>query len=155
MWIPRQGISGFTLVELLATLTIVAILAAAAGPRLVSSRPFAERGYADDVASTLRQARAVAMASGCPVRFNINAAGYTATQRAPAGTHCASGGAWSTPVLRGDGRALSAGPPSAANVQAPGTVIFGSDGALSGSGVSIVIGASIVTVDADGWVQRQ
>ena len=57
---PRCNSAGFTLVELVATLTIAAILAAAAGPRLFSSQPFAARGYADDVASALRQARSVA-----------------------------------------------------------------------------------------------
>lgn len=151
----RCNSAGFTLVELVATLTIAAILAAAAGPRLFSSQPFAARGYADDVASALRQARSVAMASGCEVRFTIDTSGYTAMQRSPSGTHCATAGAWSTPVQRGDGRNLSAGPPSAANVQAAGALVFGRDGALPGGGASIVIGAHVISIDAGGWVQRQ
>jgi MSHA pilin protein MshC len=147
--------TGFTLVELVATLTIAAILAAAAGPRLFSSQPFAARGYADDVAAALRQSRSVAMASGCAVRFTINTAGYSAVQRAASGTHCAASGAWTTPVLKGDGRQLSSWPPAAANVQSASTLIFGSDGALSGGGVSIAIGPHVVAVDSGGWVQRQ
>lgn len=152
---PRHRTTGFTLVELVATLTIAAILAAAAGPRLLSSQPFAARGYADDIAAALRQSRAVAMASGCPVRFTITTTGYAAAQRAASGTHCASAGGWTTPVLKGDGRPLSAWPPAAANVQAASTLIFASDGALSGGGASIVIGPHVVAVDAGGWVQRQ
>jgi MSHA pilin protein MshC len=152
---PRRDSTGFTLVELVATLTIAAILAAAAGPRLLSSQPFAARGYADDVASALRQARSVAMASGCEVRFSIDTSGYVAAQRVASGTHCASAGAWSTPVLRGDGRSLSAAPPSASNVQAASTLVFGRDGALSGGGASVVIGPHVITIDAGGWVQRQ
>jgi MSHA pilin protein MshC len=151
----RHRSTGFTLVELVATLTIAAILAAAAGPRLLSSQPFAARGYADDIAAALRQSRAVAMASGCAVRFTINTGGYTATQRAASGTHCAGSGGWTTPVLKGDGRPLAAWPPAAANVQAASTLTFGSDGALSGGGASIAIGAHVVAVDAGGWVQRQ
>jgi MSHA pilin protein MshC len=147
--------SGFTLVELVATLTIAAILAAAAGPRLFSSQTFAARGYADDVAAALRQSRSVAMASGCAVRFSINTGGYAAVQRASSGTHCVASGAWTTPVLKGDGRQLSSWPPATANVQSASTVIFGSDGALSGGGVSIVIGPHVVAVDSGGWVQRQ
>lgn len=150
---PRHRSSGFTLVELVATLTIAAILAAAAGPRLLSSQPFAARAYADDLAAALREAHAVAMASGCPVRFTIDPTGYAAMQRAPSGTHCSSGGAWSTPVQRGDGRPLSAAPPAAANVAAASTLVFGSDGALP-AGASIAIGTHVVSVDAGGWVQR-
>ena len=150
-----QRRSGFTLVELVATLTIAGILAAAAGPRLLSSQPFAARGYSDDVAAALRQARAVAMASGCAVRFTIDTSGYTALQHAPSGTHCAASGGWNTPVLRGDGRRLAGWPPAAANVQSASTLVFGADGAVSTGAVSIVIGAHVVSVDAGGWVQRQ
>lgn len=152
---PLPRVTGFTLVELVATLTIAAILAAAAGPRMFSSQPFAARGYADDIAAAMRQARAVAMASGCPVRFTVDTSGYAAAQRSAAGTHCAASGGWTTPVLRGDGRPLSGWPPSAANVQAATTLVFGSDGALAGGGASIVVGPHVVGVDAGGWVQRQ
>jgi MSHA pilin protein MshC len=145
---------GFTLVELIATLTIAAILAAVAGPRLFSSQPFAARGYADEVASALRQSRAVAMASGCAVRFSIDATGYAAMQRPASGTHCAASGAWTTPVQRGDGRPLSAWPPAAANIATTQQVIFGGDGATSAP-VNIVIGAHTVAVDAGGWIERQ
>jgi MSHA pilin protein MshC len=155
MAVPRQRATGFTLVELVATLTIAAILAAAAGPRLLSSQPFAARGYADDVAAALRQSRVVAMASGCTVRFNINTSGYTALQHAASGTHCASTGGWSTPVTRSDGRPLSGAPPSAANVLAASTLVFATDGTLSGGGATIAIGPHVVAVDAGGWVQRQ
>lgn len=152
---PRQRAAGFTLVELIASLTIAAILAAAATPRLLSSQPFAARAYADDVAAALRQARAVAMASGCDVRFTIDTTGYSAAQRAPSGTHCTTTGGWSTPVRRGDGRPLSAWPPAAANVQAASTLIFANDGSVGGGGASLVIGPHVVSVDAGGWVQRQ
>jgi prepilin-type N-terminal cleavage/methylation domain-containing protein len=155
MFILRQRASGFTLVELVATLTIAAILAAVAGPRLVSSQTFAARGYADDIASALRQARAVAMASGCAVRFTINSGGYSALQRAPSGTHCAGSGGWVTPVLRGDGRRLAAWPPAAANLQSGSTITFGIDGALAAGATTVVIGPHVVSVDAGGWVQRQ
>lgn len=151
----RRRATGFTLVELVATLTIAAILAAAAGPRLLSSQPFAARGYADDVAAALRQARAVAMASGCEVRFTIDGGGYAALQRAASGTHCSTAGAWSTPVLRGDGRELSGWPPSAANVQAGSTLVFAANGTLAGGGAAIVIGPHVIAVDAGGSVLRQ
>jgi len=97
---------GFTLIELIASITIIAILAAVALPRMTAATPFAERGYADGIAASLRQSRAVALASGCAVQFTIDAAGYRAFQHAASGTHCAAAGAWSTPVKRGDGQSL-------------------------------------------------
>lgn len=155
---PRAG--GFTLVELVAALTIAAILAAMAGPRLLSSssQPFAEGGYADEIAAALRQARAVAVASDCQVQFSIDASGYSAMQHAPSGTRCATGGAWSTPVLRGDGRNLAGWPPNAVNVAVARTLVFNTDGSLtSGTPVAITIGAGshTVSVGTGGWVQRQ
>jgi MSHA pilin protein MshC len=159
----RGSDAGFTLVELIATLTIAAILAAMAGPRLLSSssQPFAEGGYADEVAAALRQARTVAVASGCEVRFTIDGNGYSAMQRAAAGSQCATtGNAWPTPVRRGDGRDLAGWPPGGANVAMARTLVFDIHGALTPSAaVSIVIGsgpsAHTVSVGAGGWVQRQ
>jgi MSHA pilin protein MshC len=153
---PSTYRDGFTLVELVATLTIAGILAAVAGPRLLSSQPFSERGYADEVASALRQSRSVAMASGCAVRFTIDTSGYTAMQRSAAATHCSSNGAWVTPVWRGDNRSLASWPPSGTNVAAARTVVFAADGTISGGApAAITIGPQIILIDAGGWVQRQ
>ena len=74
----NSGCRGFTLIELIASITIVAILATVALPRMPMAEPYLERGYADSLAASLRQARAVAVAIGCNVQFTVNAAGYTA-----------------------------------------------------------------------------
>lgn len=158
--LPRAGGSrphaGFTLVELIAVLTIAAILAAMAGPRLLSSTPFAEGGYADEIVAALRQARSVAIASECPVRFSIDTNGYAAMQPAPSSNRCGPPGTWTTPVHRGDGRDLAGWPPNSANVPGPRSVIFATDGALSPNvSVSIPVGTRTVIVDGGGWVTRQ
>ena len=54
---------GFTLIELIASITIVAILAVVALPRATMARPYQEIGYADAVTASLRQARMVAHAT--------------------------------------------------------------------------------------------
>ena len=59
--LSRSG-RGFTLVELIASITIVTILAAVALPRVTAANPFQARGYADTLATNLRKARAVANA---------------------------------------------------------------------------------------------
>jgi len=85
---------GFSLIELIAVIVILSIIAAATFPNVTAANPFVERGYADAVAAHLRRARDVAMTTGCDVRFTINNAGYNAMQRAAAGTHCATAGPW-------------------------------------------------------------
>jgi prepilin-type N-terminal cleavage/methylation domain-containing protein len=149
-----KGSRGFTLIELIASITIIAILAAVALPRLTVATPFVERGYADGIAASLRQARAVALASGCAVQFTITAAGYNAFQRAPgANNHCAPAGAWSTPVRRGDGQDLTQLQPADVTLGANRQFVFAADGSVAGGPVSIDIGPQAITIDSSGLVQ--
>jgi prepilin-type N-terminal cleavage/methylation domain-containing protein len=144
---------GFTLIELIASITIVAIIAAVTLPRMTSTQPFTERGYADGIAASLRQSRSVAQASGCDVQFTINATGYQAFQHASAGTHCAPGGAWTTPVQRGNGNSLIEYQPAGLVLAANRTVVFAWDGSVAAGPVTINLGQQIITVDASGLVQ--
>jgi prepilin-type N-terminal cleavage/methylation domain-containing protein len=152
----REECRGFTLIELIASITIVAILAAVALPRLTSAQPFAQRGYADGIAASLRQARAAALTSGCEVRVTVDAAGSRAYQRRVSATipnHCATSGAWSTPLQRGDGQDLVELRPAAV---APGTnrqFVFDAQGRVAAAPITIDIGPHRISVDGAGLVQ--
>ena len=140
---------GFTLIELVACIVIMAVLAAIAGPRFFNTQPFTERGYATEIAAALRAARQVAVASQCDVRVTIDpATGYEALQRSAAGNACNPAGAWAVPVRLTDGNLLAGAPPSGANVAAATQVIFQSQGSLLGAAPApIVVGPFSVTVD--------
>jgi MSHA pilin protein MshC len=152
---PRKVCHGFTLIELIASITIIAILAAVTLPQMPAVQPYAERGYADGIAASLRQARAVAIASDCEVQFTITAAGYNALQRGVSATipnHCATAGAFVTPVLRGMGGALNEPQPADVTLAANRQITFGRDGRVAGGTVTIDVGPHVITISPSGAV---
>jgi prepilin-type N-terminal cleavage/methylation domain-containing protein len=148
----RKGAHGFTLIELIASITIIAIIAAVTLPNVTAAQPFDERGYADGVAAALRQARAVAHASDCAVQFSINGAGYQAMQRAASGTHCAMAGPFTTPVARGDGDVMVVNRPADVVLAADVVLVFAPNGTAPGGPFSIGLGSRVVDVAASGVV---
>lgn len=148
-----QGI-GYTLIELVVTIAILSILSAYAAPRFFDNRVFAERGYADELASALRTAHKVATGSGCPVTVTITATTYQARQRANAAT-CRTAGAWTTQVSRSDGTALNGSAPG--NVTSTSaTFVFTEAGMLETSSGPVQVGPySISVVTGSGFVSVQ
>lgn len=84
----RRRHAGFTVVELIAVIVVLGIVSAMALPRLTDRSAFQARGFEDEVLAALRHARALAVASGCPVQVSIAGNGYTLNQQAG----CTGGG---------------------------------------------------------------
>jgi prepilin-type N-terminal cleavage/methylation domain-containing protein len=135
---------GFTVIELVAVITVMGILVASFGPRLWDNTTFNERGYTDEVAAAIRYSQTVATASECAVQFTLNAGGYSAMQASTLPTCNAASPLWSTQVEFSDGSAVTGTTAPEVTMTGPATVLtFNSKGQLpAGIPVVIQIGSS-------------
>lgn len=140
---------GYTLVELVAVIVILGVIAAITGPRFFGTKVFSERGYADEVAGAMRYAQKIAVGSGCNTRFAITAAGYSTTQQVANGNRCdATSSSYTVTVKRPDGTTASGTPPSDANVVASATITFDARGAVVSGATNLIIGPYTLVLDA-------
>ena len=96
---------GFTLVELIAVLVIVALIAAAGRSLFFDIDVFRQRGFFEETLSAVRYAQKHAVASGCPVRVQTTATGFTLFRSANVAA-CA-GGPYNTPIADPSGGAAT------------------------------------------------
>lgn len=135
---------GFTVVELITILAIIAVLAAFAAPRFFDSTAFDARGYADEIAAALRLSRAAAVGSGCRVRVQIDAGSYSAAQQPAASGHCDAGSAsFTTPVRAPDGRSVAGTAPNGVTASPALAIVFDAQGrAASGGDTNVTVGGT-------------
>lgn len=149
-------VPGFTVVELVVTISIVAVLAAVAIPRFADQQGFKERGLYDEALSAARYAQKFAVATGCEVQFSVAGNAYVLNQRA---TDCTTGLFTRGVVHPGTGAASFAGPPSAGSgitfTMTTGTVVFDALGKTSdGTTRTVTVGSrTFQVVGATGFVQ--
>jgi MSHA pilin protein MshC len=143
-----NAVRGFTLIELVTTVVILGILSAVAVPRMFDNQAFGQRGYVDEVASALRYAQKIAIASRCDVSVVIDAAGYTAAQRDTLINCNDPATGWGTPVMRSDGTNLAGTVPADITMAPPATLVFNSQGAVSnGNPPALSVGPFTLTVN--------
>jgi len=77
---------GFTLVELILVIVMLGILSAVVGPRFFARQTFDERLFFEESLAAVRYAQKLALASGCRVRVDLGARGYSLRRDASCGT---------------------------------------------------------------------
>ncbi len=152
-----HGPRGYTLIELVTVITLVAILAAVAGPRFFDTSVFRARAYADELAGAIRFSQKVAVASGCSVLVTATTGGYQASQQTASGNHCdTTSASWPNVVVNSDGQQVLGTVPSGVTTSAF-SLTFGADGLLAGGGgVNIAVGNRTLVISAvSGYAEVQ
>jgi MSHA pilin protein MshC len=148
--------AGFTFVELLVVIVIIGIVAAFAAPRLLDDRTFLQRGYYEELVAALKYAQKLAVASGCPVRVVIDAAGYAARpQPEQSGTCNGAETNWRANVALARRQVLAGSKPLGVTVWPAVTLTFDALGRTDlGADQDINVGPFALTVRAaSGFIQ--
>jgi MSHA pilin protein MshC len=144
---PRRGASiammteglnrGFSLVELVAVILIIGILAVVVVPRFSGNDVYQARGFLDEAASAARYAQRLATTSGCSVQFAVDSGGYSLEYEDPCGS--GSFGTFPVPHPARTGSFTANAPASITlSVTGSGTIVFDALGRPSGSNQIIV-----------------
>ena len=153
----EKHFKGFTLVELVATLVIIALIAVVSGPLFSNVDVFKRSGFFEETLSAVRYAQKYAVASGCTVRVQTTTTGFTLFRPASV-ANCNTPGSYTTPLTDPSGNA-----PTFTRTAPSGVTLsihdftFAADGTASASpsiSVGGIGGPTINVVGATGYVGR-
>ncbi len=148
---PSRRNTGYTIAEVVLVIVILAIIGTLAGPRFFNNAAFDERAYYDELASGLRYAQKIAVASGCRVRVSILPTSYTLSQQTSVSGHCDSGDTtFPLPVLLPTGDAASGNAPDGVTAAPSLSIVFNALGQTNlPTNQVIAVGSRSLEVQAD------
>lgn len=144
---------GFTLIELVVVILLMAILMLTAAPRFFARNDFEGPAYAQELASAARYAQKLAVATGCTVQLTVTATSYSLLQ--PAIADCTGG--FTRPALHpATGTDFSGTAPTGVTVAGTlGALSFNSRGMPSAAGSFTVAGRTVLVTAGSGYVELQ
>ena len=144
---------GFTLIELVVVILLMAILMATAAPRFFARNDFEGPAYAQELASAARYGQKLAIANGCTVRLVVTVSSYVLQQAA--NPDC-TGGFTRVVVHPATGGDFSAAAPTGITIAgAPATLDFNSRGVPDIPGSFTVSGRTVAIAAGSGYVDVQ
>lgn len=137
---------GFTLIELIAVMVIVGILAAFAAPRMFNANAFQSRGFSDQVQATLRYAQKIAIAQRRNVCVAMTATSVTLTIATVAGA--ASACVNPLPLPQG-GNSITTPVSTITLTSSSANFIFNGLGSTTAQTISVLGEANAIVVEAE------
>ena len=145
---------GFSLIELIVVIVLMAILVGVAVPKFFGQGDFEGPAFAQELASAARYAQKLAVVSGCPVRLTVTTSGYSLFQPQPTTPPCTG-----TPTMTlnvkhpATGENFVASVPAGVTVSA-GTVLYSAAG-VPNAAATFTVADLNVNVLASGYVEVQ
>lgn len=148
---------GFSFIELIVVIVLMAILAAVAVPRFFGQGEFEGPAFAQELASAARYAQKLAVVSGCPVNFTVSAAGYALYQPQSTTPQCTGTLTMTLPVKHpATGDAFAASVPTGVTVGGSlGTIQFSPAGVPSAAAAFTVASLTVSITAGSGTVEVQ
>lgn len=148
---------GFSLIELIVVIVLMAILIGVAAPRFFGSGALEAPAFARELASAARYAQKLAVVSGCPVDFTVSATGYALLQPQATTPACTGVLAMTLPARHpATGLGFAAEVPAGVGVGGSlGTVRFAASGVPSAAASYTVGGLTVSIAAGSGYVDVQ
>lgn len=148
--------TGFTLVELIMVIVMLAILSATALPKFFEKNSFAEHAFFADTLNAVRYAQKLAVATGCSVKFSISSDSYRLNRQGDLSSiSCSGGSTYSLAVPHpSSGTSDYSGSESGITLtSSPASFIFSPLGTVSADAIVTVNGSKTINViSATGFV---
>lgn len=141
--------TGFSLIELIVVIIVMAILVGIAAPRFFGRGTFEGPAFAQELAAAARYAQKVAVVTGCRVDLVVTTSGYGVFQPQATTPPCSGVLTVTLPVTHpATGSAFAGSVPAGVSLGGAGTVQFSATGAPDAA-ATFTVGDQSVTIAAE------